>query len=305
MDVTLNQLRVFREVARQGHVTRAAEALFVSQPAVSRCLKDLERQVGIALLEPVGRRMLVTQAGRLLLEHAERVLTEIEVAERTLAGLKDGETGRLVLGASSTPGTYLLPEVLGEFRRAHPRVEVALEIADTRNVVARVLDGGLDLGLVGEAEFSSGIAVEELHRDALVLIISPRHPLAGKTYIQLADLRNETFILRGKGSSTREILERALSAQKFQPRSVLELGTTEAVKKAVSAGLGISFVSEFAIELECVADTLVSRSLGSLELRRGIHIVRRSSFSPPLLYQRFLAVLRGFPQRGRTAPPKP
>lgn len=294
MDVTLNQLRVFREVARHGHVTRASEALFVSQPAVSRCVKDLERQVGMPLLEPVGRRMRLTEAGKVLIAHAERILTEISDAERALSGLKEGETGRLVLGASSTPGTYLLPDLLGRFRRAHPGVEVALVIADTHEVLARILDGRLDVGLVGEADFAPALQVEPYSRDALVLILAPAHPLAALHTVSLSDLREETFVLRESGSSTRTVLERALSEQGFRPRSVLELGTTEAVKKAVGAGLGVSFVSECAVELECRAEALVTRRVSPLELHRGLHLVRRSSFRPTPLYRRFLAALQEF-----------
>lgn len=302
MDVTLNQLRVFREVARQGHVTRAAEALFVSQPAVSRCVKDLERQVGMPLLEPVGRRVQITEAGRILLAYAERVLTDISDAERSLAELKDGETGRLVLGASSTPGTYLLPELLGQFRRAYPRVEVALEITGSQEVLARILDGRLDVGLVGEADFASTLSVELFRRDTLVLIVSPAHPLAGRPVLQLSDLRDETFVLRESGSSTRQVLERSLTAHGFRPKNVLELGTTEAVKKAVGAGLGVSFVSEYAVQLECQAGMLVTGRVAALDLQRGLHLVRRASFRPTRLHQRFLTALADFRPEGTPAP---
>lgn len=292
LDVTLHQLRVFREVAQQGHFTRAAEALYISQPAVSRCIKDLERQVGMPLLEPIGRRVQPTEAGRVVLLHAERVLVELSDAGHTLAAMRDGGTGRLVLGASSTPGTYLLPAMLGQFRRDHPCVDVLLEIADTHEVVTRVQNGRLDLGLVGEAEFPATLKVEPFRTDRLVLILSPAHPLAGRGPVMLSDLADEPFVLRERGSSTREVLERTLHEREFQPKAILELGTTEAVKKAVSAGLGISFVSEYAVELECRAEALAAATVDALDLRRGIYLVQRSSFTPSPLYRRFLAALR-------------
>src|SRR5687768_3390801 len=160
MDVTLTQLRVFREVARQAHFTRAAEALYISQPAVSKSVKELERQVGLPLFEAIGRRVQLTEAGRVLIDHVQRLLLELEDADRALASLRGGEIGRLIVGASSTPGTYLLPLLLGEFRRGHPAVDLSLEVADTREVLDRVMGGRLDLGVVGEAEFGSTLHVE-------------------------------------------------------------------------------------------------------------------------------------------------
>ena len=292
MEVTLNQLRVFREVARKGHFGRAAESLFVSPPAISKTIKDLERQVGLPLFEQVARRTNLTEAGRMLLGHVERVLTELADADAALAALRGGDAGRLVIGASSTPGTYLLPERLGLFRKQHPGVEVSLEIGDTRAVLGRVADGRIDLAVVGETEFPDTLVAERLWDDLLVLILSPSHRLAkGTARLTLTALAQEAFVLREAGSSTREVLERALRERGFELRIAMELGSTEAVKRSVGAGLGIAFLSEQAIALERQAGVLASRPVAGLELRRGFYLVRRASFHLTPLHNQFLAVL--------------
>jgi DNA-binding transcriptional LysR family regulator len=293
VEITLNQLRVFCEVARQGQFTRAAEALYVSQPAVSRCVKDLERQVGAPLFEAIGRRVQLTEAGRLLHEHAARVLAELGDAGRALEELREGETGRLVIGASSTPGTYLLPPLLGRFQRDRPGVEIRMEIEATREVVRRVEGGALDLGIVGETQFPPALEVTGFREESLVLIAAPDHRLAAARWVRAGDLAEEPFVLREPGSSTREVSERCLAAAGVTPRIMMELGSTEAVKKTVAAGLGISLVSEHAVELECRAGVLVARAVPDLDTRRAIRVIRRRTLRMGRLLQRFLEALAG------------
>jgi DNA-binding transcriptional LysR family regulator len=209
-----------------------------------------------------------------------------------MEGLRGGECGRLVVGASSTPGTYLLPPRLGAFRREHPGVELSLEIGDTHEVLERVLDGRLDLGVVGETQFETSLEAERFGSDHLVLILSPGHPLGAKSELTPEDLADEPFVLREKGSSTREVLERALEHHGITPRVVMELGNPEAIKKSVAAGLGISFVSEHAVELEVRAGVLAARRVRGLDASRGIFLVRRRSLRPAPLLERLLTALR-------------
>jgi DNA-binding transcriptional LysR family regulator len=292
MNITLNQLRVLCEVVRYGQFTRTAEALRISQPAVSKCIKDMERQIGAPLFEQIGRRVLLTEAGNIMHAHAERILTELGNAEHALRALQSGEVGRLLIGASTTPGTYLLPPLLGAFRNRFPQAELTLKISDTREIVQHVLDGLLDLGVVGEADFKPTLYVERIVTEKLVLILPPSHPLADKEAISLDDLTAAPFVLRERGSSTREVLERALHARGLEPNIVMELNNAEAVKKAVEAGLGISFVSEHAVKLELKAGVFVMRHVPELELSRGIYYIRRAASHPTVLHERFLEELR-------------
>jgi DNA-binding transcriptional LysR family regulator len=292
MNITLNQLRVLCEVVHYGQFTRAAEALRISQPAVSKCIKDMERQIGVPLFEQIGRRVLLTEAGNIMHAHAERILTELGNAEHALRALQSGEVGRLLIGASTTPGTYLLPPLLGAFRNRFPQAELTLKISDTREIVQHVLDGLLDLGVVGEADFKPTLYVERIVTEKLVLILPPSHPLADKEAISLDDLTAAPFVLRERGSSTREVLERALHARGLEPNIVMELNNAEAVKKAVEAGLGISFVSEHAVKLELKAGVFVMRHVPELELSRGIYYIRRAASHLTVLHERFLEELR-------------
>jgi DNA-binding transcriptional LysR family regulator len=290
-DITFNQLRVFREVARHESFTRAAAALYISQPAVSKAVKELARQCGAALFEQVGRRIQLTDAGRILEAHAGRIFTELADVERAFQGLIQGEQGHLVIGASNTPGTYLVPEALGRFRHAHPGVEVTLEIGDTRQVLQRLTEGAFDLAVVGEAAYGASLVVRPYREDRLVLIVPPGHPLARQERLALQDLEDLPFVLREAGSSTREILERELSARGFIPRLEMEVGSAETVKKVVEAGLALSFISEHAVGLELQVGALVARPVSDLEIRRQLNIVWRSSLSLTRIHEQFLTAL--------------
>lgn len=292
MSFTLNQLRCFCQVAHQGQYTRAAEALYVSQPAVSKSIKDLERQLGLPLFERAGREVRLTAPGRLLLERAERILAESAAAERMLRAVREGEQGTLLIGASSTPGTYLLPRILGAFRHANPKADLSVEIAATGEVLRRLAAGLLDLALVGETDFSPDLEAEVLETEELVLIMPAGHPLTTKRAIRGSDLAEQPLILREPGSSTRQVLLRALTEAGVAPRVSMELGSTEAVKNMVAAGLGVSMVSEHAIRLEEAAGTLICRKTTPLNTRRGIYLVRRRSLRPAALLERLLHYIR-------------
>lgn len=291
LDITLRQLRYFQAVAEHGTYTRAAEVLLVSQPTISAAVKDLERQVGLPLLEPLHRRVCLTEAGRVVLRTTERILGMLEDAEAQLAEFTGGYVGRLTLGASSTPGTYLLPLVLRRYLEARPRAEVMLEVSDTQEILGRVIDGRIDLGVVGEAHFDAGLVSTHVCRDQLVLILPPTHRLAAQSEVALADLTGEAWVMREAGSSTRAFVEAGLGAREFSPRVLMELSNTEAIKKAVAAGLGVAIVSAHATELERQTGTLIVRQLADLELKRGVYLVRRSTFRSTPAHDAFVAEL--------------
>lgn len=301
LNVTLRQLLFLREVARHGSMTHAGEALHVSQPTVSSSIGELERQVGFPVFERLGRRVRLTEAGRILNEHGERMLAELGDADRALEALRGGETGQIVVGASSTPGIYLLPPLLGAFKSRHPRVEVCLEVADTGVVLERVLQGKLDLGVVGEAQFDPLLHAERLLTDSLVLILPPKHRLTARQQVTTAELTGEEFVLREAGSSTRRVLEKALAEKGVALRTVMELGSAEAVKKSVAAGLGLSVVSEHAVALERQAGVLAVRPIADLDLNRGIYLVRRRSLRATPLQRAFLDALAALSQEPRAS----
>jgi DNA-binding transcriptional LysR family regulator len=273
MLVSLHQLSVFRAVARHQSFTRAAEELYISQPAVSAHVRELERLYGVELFEHVGRRVRLTEAGRLLAEYADRLLALVEESRRALDELKGLERGHLAVGASTIPGAYFLPEVLGRFQERHPGVEVALRIADTHQVLGMLRRGEVDLAVVGESREEDGLRRQPYRSDELVLVVSPRHRWARDGLTDVAELGAAAFVLREQGSSTRENAEALLRRVGVVPRVAMEWASTEAIKKAVQAGLGVSILSANAVELEVTQGLLALVRHPDLRCRRQFYLV--------------------------------
>jgi LysR family transcriptional regulator, low CO2-responsive transcriptional regulator len=273
MLVSLHQLSVFRAVARHQSFTRAAEELYISQPAVSAHVRELERLYEVELFEQVGRRVRLTEAGRLLAEYADRLIALVEESKRTLDELKGLECGHLLVGASTIPGTYFLPPALGRFKEQHPGVEVALSIADTRQVLAMVRRGDVELAVVGELREENRLHRRPYRSDELVLIVGSQHRWAQSGLGDLTELSEEPFILRERGSSTRENAVALLGRAGIVPRVAMEWESTEAIKKAVQAGLGVSILSALAAELEVLHGLLVVIRHPALACRRQFYVV--------------------------------
>jgi len=270
----LHRLRVFHAVARRESYSRAAEDLRISQPAVSKHVLDLEGELGLKLFHRLGRRVVLTEAGRLMADYAQRIFALAEEAQRALGELQGLERGTLRLGASTTPGCYLLPRSLAGFRARYPRLEVSLDIMASHDVVDRVIRQELDLGFVG-ATFAADLHVQPYLDDELVLILRPRHPLAKVQAISREALEEETFVLRDAASGTRTVAEAELKARGITIRRLLELRSVEAIKQAVAEGLGISFISRYAVALEVRHKLLAVAADPRLRFRRPLVMITR------------------------------
>src|SRR6516225_6481780 len=273
MSMNLNHLAVFHAAAQAGSMTRGAERLDISQPAVSKQVRELEKALGVHLFDRIGRRVQLSQAGVTLADHARRLFALAQEAEEAMADVRAVRRGKLVIGASTTIGTYLLPGVVAEFWRRHPGVELLVEIENTEQVHRRLtgheLDLGLTEGLVEEAELEA----EVFHRDELVLIAAPGHRLAGQRQVALSAVREEPFILREPGSGTRAVEERALARLKLPLRAAMALGSTEAVKRVVAEGVGLAIVSRLAVQAEYAAGTLAILPVAGFRIERPLHLV--------------------------------
>jgi DNA-binding transcriptional LysR family regulator len=272
--LNLHRLRVFHAVARRESYSHAAEDLHISQPAVSKHVLDLEGELGAKLFHRLGRRIILTEAGRLMADYAQRIFILADEARRALDELEGLERGRLKLGASSTPGNYLLPWALAAFQARHPRLEVTLDILASHDVVDRILRQDLDLGFVG-ATFDAELHVQPYVEDELILILRPGHSLASVQPIPREALENETFILRDAASGTRTVTEAQLKARGLTIRRMLELRSVEAIKQAVAADLGISFISRYAVALEVRHKVLVVAADPRLRFRRPLVMISR------------------------------
>jgi DNA-binding transcriptional LysR family regulator len=259
--MNLSQLRAFIAVVEHNSFSSAARALGVSQPAVTMQVQGLESDVGATLLDRYYRKVELTEAGRTLLPFARDILSTLEEAQIAVDALSGRVTGRLAMAASTTPGQYILPRLLGEFIRENPEVGIELAVHDTSDVVAMVEEGRADLGLTGAHLPGTRVGFEELGKDTLVMIGPTDSDLASKRKVKLEDLVEEPFIMREQGSGTRIVMEETLKAGGIDPaelRIVTELGSSEAIVTAVEGGMGLGVVSrwmaEKALQLGTVAE---------------------------------------------------
>lgn len=273
--VTVHQLRLLVAVVERGGFSRAADALGLSQPAISHQLKALSTSVGLPLLEVVGRRVRLTQAGELLHEHARRILAEFQGAGAALDELRGLERGSIRLAGDTTVGTYVLPDLLGAFKHEHPSVEVSLAVDNRQGVFRRLVAGDVDFVVSGRRweDAPMPLIVRPFLANELIAIASPRHRLARRSRVTLAQLAAEPFIVREPGSGTRETAEETLRAAGLAVRPVIELASNGAIKRAVAQDLGVSILSRYATALELQIGNLVELPVEDFPLRRQWHLV--------------------------------
>jgi len=275
MDWNLSHLRTFLAVARHQGISRALNDLHLTQPAVSRQILALEEALGTHLFVRKGRILALTEAGQILQQHSIRMFQLLTDAREEIDGLKGLLRGHLRISAASTVGIYMIPDVLGVFKSRHPGIEIRLNISNKEEVLRNVRAGTADIGFVGPPVPGSELAVDTYLEDDLVLIVSPRHRLASRDTVTVRMLTEteEVFILREHGSGTREILEEELHRAGVSLPHAMELGSTEAIKKAVAANLGLSIVSTRAVALEVMLGHLCTVRISDLNLRRSIYML--------------------------------
>lgn len=294
------RLRVFRTVAQTGGFRKAAETLFLTQPAVTLQIKALEEEVGTQLFDRAGQRIELTRAGRVLQGYAERLQELAGEAEREVAKLRGEYLGELRIGASTTIAQYVLPRLIGEFLEANAGIRPAILGANTEVVLNNVGDGSLAVGLVEGPAMRRDLHVEPFLTDVLTLIVPPRHEFGeGGGEVRASSLQGEPLILRENGSGTRRIVERALKRAGLnlkKLRVAMELDSTEAIKSAVEAGLGVGFVPRRATRKEIELGTLREIAVDGLDLEREFSLVYRRSpepEGPAAAFVEFLRALRG------------
>ncbi len=262
----------------------------MSQPAVSKHIHLLEAEVGVPLFQRSGNRVELTEAGRLLADYAQRVSVLTDDIRRVMGELEGLQRGHLRIGASTTPGLYLLPEILARFQKQYPSVEVALTVTNSDDVTRRVLDGDVDLGFVGALPGSPGLQVRPLVQDEIVLIVPPGHPLGGQRSFSPDVLARETLFVREHGSGTRQVVEAGLARLGVRPGRMVETSGSEAVKRLVGAGLGTAFVSRLAISLEVAHQLVQQADIPQMRFSRQLCLVSRKDARPPAAALRFSAL---------------
>ncbi len=272
---TLQQLRLFEAVARHKSFTRAAEEIHLSQPAVSIQVKRLEENVGLPLFEHVGKRISLTEAGRELYSASRDVLGRLSDLEVAIDSLSGDVAGTLRV-AAVTSAKYFLPHLLGAFIRRYPDVEPKLMVANRAVLLERVADSEDDLYVMGHVPEELDVAEHPFLENIISVVASPNHPLANKRKISLKRLTEERFLVREAGSGNRKVVDEVFQEQGLAITPYMELGSAEAIKQGVMAGLGLSALSLHNLRLEIAAGQIVVLKVEGFPLRRRWNVVHRN-----------------------------
>ena len=291
-DLNLNQLRVFYSVATLLSFTRAAEKLHLTQPGISKHIAALEAHYKTQLFDRLGKKIAMTQAGEILFEAVTKMFQLMEEADTRIGDLKGLAGGRLNIGASIMIGTYILPGVLAKFKQRHPAVDIAIDISLSEQIESKVLNNALEVGLIGHHASDTRLVVQRFKTDKMVLIVSAGHGWAKrKSPVGLRELLDQPFLLPQQGSGTRKILEGLFQQSGIRPRQIMEMGTTEGVKKAVEAGLGISILSDHIVQSELANGRIRSLTVKDADLERDLYAVYRKDRYLSAAAQTFLKYL--------------
>lgn len=292
--MNLYHLHVFQTVAEHEHITRASEELVLSQPAVTKIIQSLERETGLELIEPHGRRIVLTYAGRVLHSYAHRMLALEREMEEALAGLRDVASGEIKLAANTTTGVYLLPPIVSRYRNLYPRVALYITILNSSEIIEQTLNWTLDFGLVegDPTTLPPGLHVEVFAQDELVLVVSPNHPWSKREELSPEALREGELLLREQGSGIREVIENAFMLHGAQVHPLLTLPDNEAIKQMVISGVGTAIVSALTVQRELISGDLVRIPIAGVELRPQISLVRRNDKRLSQAAQAFCALLK-------------
>ena len=293
MSFNLIQLETFRRLAEEENFTRTAELLNLTQPAVTQHVRALQDHFRVKLVDLVGRKTVLTDAGRFLAARAEMLLGNVEALEREMREFADLRAGELRIGATVTIGTYALPDLVARFRVVAPAVRLHVDVENTQAMALAVKAGRVSLALVEGPLADDDLAIETYARDELVLIVAPANPFAKKRKrLVVADLSGAPFIFREDGSGTRTQVERALFAAGVRPNVVLTLPTGEGIVRAVELEIGIAIVSRLVAEAPVREGRVVRVPLHDLELTRTFRAVRLRRQTPSPAALAFAALLR-------------
>ena len=274
MHLTLRQLKVFESVARHLNYTRAAQELFLTQPAVSMQVKQLEEHLGVALFEQLGKRIHLTEAGQEVLAYARTVTQQLDELESVLNRIKGLSGGKLRISVATT-ANYFIPTLLGIFSRRYPDVTISLDVTNRESLLQQLSENTVDLVIMGQPPAELDAEAEAFMENPLVIVAPPDHPLAHQKKIPLKRLQDEVFLVREPGSGTRIAMERFFAERNIHLKTGMEVGSNEAIKQSVQAGLGLGLLSRATIEQELELKRLVVLDVAEFPIMRHWYMVHR------------------------------
>ena len=292
LHLTLRQLQVFESAASKLNFSLAAKQLYLSQPAVSMQIKQLEENIGLPLFEQMGKKIFLTEAGRELFQYSRNITQQLADMEAVFDEMKGLGKGKLTLSVVNT-ANYFTPQLLARFCQRYPEINVILQVANRDAVLKQLADNSTDLAILGQPPDGLDISAEPFLDNPLVVISALDHPLAKLKRVKFARLAEETFLSREQGSGTRSAMERVFEQHKIQPHISMEMETNEAIKQAVQAGMGLGILSLHSIELELETGRLAMLNVENFPLLRHWFVAHRSNkrlSSAALAFKDFLLV---------------
>ncbi|TDX52953.1 LysR family transcriptional regulator [Orenia marismortui] len=292
--MTLRELKIFTTVCRTGSMSEAGRQLYITQPAISQTILDLEDKLNIKLFERINRKLILTYAGKRLLKYSKRILLLIAEAENDLEDIANLKTGKLRIGASMTIGTYLLPPIIKKFTTKYPEIDLNFIIDNTSVIEKKILNNDIDLGLVEGPINSKDICFDPFYNDELFLISSKENPLSKKKDILQSDIQKEAFINREKGSGTREIIDKIMNKYSISYKAKHILNNIEAIKEAVKNNLGISILPEVALKDDLQSGSIKRLILKDIEFKRQFNIIYHKDKNLTELLNKFIEYIKDY-----------
>ena len=280
---TLDQLRILKAIAEQGSFKKAADLLYVTQPAISLQIQNLEKQLDITIFDRGGRKALLTEAGQILLEYCQRILNQCDEACKAVEDLNSLKGGTLIVGASQTTGTYLMPRMIGLFRQKYPEVSVQLQVHSTRRTGWSVANGQIDLAIIGgqlPTELENLLHITPFATDELALVLPAKHKLSKEKELTKEDLYKLNFVTLDSQSTTRKVVDELLKNSGLDMQRLkieMELNSLEAIKNAVQSGLGAAFLPLVSIERELASGTIFKPNMVDLGVKRQLKLITNPS----------------------------
>ena len=299
-NITIQQLEVLMALVEAGSFTRAAAKLSLSQPSLTKQIQNLEEAAGSRLVNRGVAGISLTPEGQIIYGYAKRIIRLREDAKERVVRHKAQESGHIYLAASTIPATYILPRLLSSLKNAHPDIRVHMQMHDSEETLQIILNDQAEMGFIGKEPINKKLVVQRLWKDSLVLAVPAGHPLSNRRAVKVEDLKEIPFIIREKGSATRDIIEECLEKQRRINLSrfnmICEMGSSEAVKEAILAGLGVSILSIFAIKRELSQGLLTALNVSDCNMERYFYLVHKKQFPLMMYHKHFLNfVKRYFP----------
>jgi len=281
-NITLQQMEAVISLVEEGSFSRAAKRMFLTQPALTKNIKNAEDYLGVRLVNRSNMGASLTPEGKIVYDYARRMVKLRDEAREKVLALRENIGGNIYIGASTIPATYILPRVLNAFGKKHPDIRVYIKTADSEEAMNMVLENEVEIGCIGKQPSNKNLAAEPLWKDRLVLAVPKLHRWRKMKSITLPELLDEPFVVREKGSATRELFESCLKESKSVSLSQFnicsELGSSEAIKEAIIAGLGVSVISIHSVQRELSQGLLLEVPLQGCRMERNFYLIYKRQF---------------------------